>query len=193
MSSTDDKINSEIADWLGDIVALETHVEEAMDAQLKLESPDPSLTASIKHFHDTVRDSKQRAVNYQKDYGSTAGNPVIKAGSNLLGKAAGVFDKLRDDSVSKALRDDYTAYNHVAIAYTMLYATASAMNDQATQDFAEQGLKTYAGLVQELNQVIPAAVIADLKHGEHAPVIGANVVQDVRTTIDRIWSTTQAS
>jgi ferritin-like metal-binding protein YciE len=193
MSGTDDKINSEIADWLGDIVALESHVEEAMDAQLKLEAPDSSLTAAIKHFHDSVRDSKQRAVNFQKEYGSTAGNPVIKAGTTLLGKAAGVIDKLRNDSVSKALRDDYTAYNHTAIAYTMLYTTAAAMRDAATQAFAEQGLKTYAGLVQELNKVIPAAVVAELKHGDHAPVINPNVVADVRTTIDRIWSTTQAS
>ncbi len=193
MNNTNDVIHQEISDWLGDIVALESHVEEAMDAQLKLESDDTSLANAIRHFHDSIRDSKQRAVNFQKEYGSTAGNPVIKAGTTLLGKAAGVIDKMRNDSVSKALRDDYTAYNHLAIAYTMLYTTATAMSDAATQAFAEQGLKTYAGLVQELNQVIPAAVIADLKAGDHAPVIDNNVVDDVRATIDRVWSTTQAS
>lgn len=62
MSSTEKKIHDAIADWVGDIVALESHVEEAMDRQLKLESPSTTLTAAIQRFHDTVRSSKQRAV-----------------------------------------------------------------------------------------------------------------------------------
>ena len=168
MTDTNKQINQEIADWLGDIVALEGHIEEAMDAQLKLQS-DASLSTTITRFHDSVRDSKQRAVAFQKQYGSTAGNPVIKVGANLLGKAAGIIDKMRDDSVSKALRDDYTAYNHLAIAYTMLHTTAMVFEDEAAQQFAEQGLRTYAGLVQDINHVIPEAVVHDLKTGEHAP------------------------
>ena len=186
MTDVSKQVNQEIADWLGDIVALESHVEEAMDAQLKLEG-DAALTAAIQCFHDAVRDSKQRAVSFQEQYGSEPGNPIVKAGSNLLGKAAGVIDKLRNDSVSKAFRDDYTAYNHVAIAYTMLYATAAAFADQATQAFAETGLRTYAGLVQEINHLIPEAVLADLREGEHAPVIDAGVATVCRATIDAAW------
>jgi ferritin-like metal-binding protein YciE len=190
MTGTKNSITHEISDWLGDIVALEGHVEEAMDAQLKLKSNSPELTSTIKRFHDTVRESKQRAVNYQKDYGSEPGNPVIKAGTNLLGKAAGMIDKMRNDSVSKALRDDYTAYNHVAMAYTMLHTTAMAFDDQVTMAFAEQGLRTYARLVQDVNHIIPEAVVHDLKAGEHAPVINENVVQGCRETIDSIWKST---
>ena len=189
MSDTDKQIHQEIADWLGDIVALESHVEEAMDAQLTLEAS-PELTSAIQRFHDEVRDSKQRAVEFQKNYGSEAGNPVIKMGSELLGKAAGVIDKLRKDSVSKALRDDYTAFNHTAIAYTMLHTTAMAFNDSATAQFAEQGLRTYAGLVQDLNHVIPAAVVHDLVVGEHAPVIDPTAVQQSQDTIANVWQTT---
>lgn len=189
MTDTKKQINHEISDWIGDIVALESHVEEAMDAQLKLKA-DASLEATLKRFHDTVRDSKQRAVNFQKEYGSEPGNPVVKVGSNLLGKAAGMIDKIRNDSVSKAIRDDYTAFNHVAIAYTMLHTTAMAFKDQAAQDFAEKGLRTYAGLVQDVNHVIPEAVVYDLKNGDHAPVIDPGIVQGCRATIDSVWKTT---
>jgi len=191
MTETREQIHQEIADWLGDIVALEGHVEEAMDAQLTLDAS-PELTNAIQGFHDAVRDSKQRAVAFQESYGSTAGNPVIKVGSELLGKAAGVIDKLRKDSVSKALRDDYTAFNHTAIAYTMLHTTAMAFNDTATAQFAEQGLRTYARLVQDLNHVIPAAVVHDLVLGEHAPVIDPSVVDNCRATIQNAWETTNA-
>ena len=189
MTDTQQQIHQEITDWLGDLVALESHVEEAMDAQLKLKG-EASLTAALQRFHDTVRDSKQRAVAFQQGYGSTAGNPVIKAGSELLGKAAGVIDKLRKDSVSKALRDDYTAYNQLAIAYTMLYTTAAAFTDDATQQFAEQGLRTYAGLVQEINQVLPVAVLADLRQEEHAPVNEPGVADACRAAINEIWKDT---
>lgn len=188
-TETTNAINTEISDWLGDIVALESHVEEAMDGQLKLKG-DHQLTGVIKHFHDTVRDSKQRAVDFQSSYGSEPGNPVIKAGSTVLGKAAGLIDKIRNDSISKSLRDDYTAFNHLAIAYTMLHTTAMAFDDKRAMSFAEQGLGTYARLVQRINEVMPDAVMYDLSNGDHASVIKTNVADDCRATIDRIWKST---
>jgi ferritin-like metal-binding protein YciE len=189
MSNPQAQIHEEIADWLGDIVALEGHVEEAMDHQLKLSST-PELESAIQRLHDTVRDSKQRAVSFQESYGSTSGNPVIKVGSELLGKAAGLIDRARNDSVSKALRDDYTAYNHLAISYTMLHTTAMAFQEDATMAFAEQGLRTYAGLVQDINHLMPAAVVADLLTNDHAPVIDPTVVDNCRAAIDGIWKQT---
>jgi ferritin-like metal-binding protein YciE len=190
MSSTEKKIHHAIADWVGDIVALETHVEEAMDRQLKLDAPTPALAAVIKRYHDAVRASKQRAVAYQEQYGSEPGNPIIKAGSNLLGKAAGVIDLIRADGVAKALRDDYTAYNLLAISYTMLHTTAMALEDPATQTFAEQGLRTYAGLVQDINQVIPEAVVAELRDNEDHPIQAPNVVEGCRKLIQDVWRST---
>jgi ferritin-like metal-binding protein YciE len=189
MTQTTTQIHQEITDWLGDVVALESHVEEAMDAQLKLEAS-PAIVAEIQRFHDTVRDSKQRAVAFQEQYGSTAGNPVVKVGSDLLGKAAGLIDKVRNDSVSKALRDDYTAYNHVAMAYTMLHTTALAFNDSAAAEFSRAGLTTYARLIQDLNHVIPQALLDELTTGEHAPVIAPGVVDQARATIYGIWKST---
>jgi ferritin-like metal-binding protein YciE len=191
MTNANDKRHHEITDWLGDLVALESHVEEAMDAQLKLDG-DAALTDAIARFHDTVRDSKRRAVAYQEQYGSEPGNPVVKMGSNLLGKAAGVIDKMRDDSISKSLRDGYTAYNHLAIAYTMLHTTAMALADEATAQFAEQGLRTYAGLVQDINHLIPAAVVYDLTTGDHAPVVAPDVVDQCRAVIDQVWQSTSS-
>jgi hypothetical protein len=50
----------EIADWIGDIVALESHVEEALDHQLTIDPPHGELKTTIQYLHDTCRDSKQR-------------------------------------------------------------------------------------------------------------------------------------
>ena len=187
MSETMQKNHKAISDWLGDIVALEGHVEEAMDRQLKLKSSSSEVTSAIQRYHDAVRDSKKRAEQYQEQYGTTPGNPIIKVGTNLLGKAAGVIDMIRADSVSKALRDDYTAYNLLAISYTMLHTTSMALKDDATKAFAEEGLRTYAALVQDINNVLPAAVVADLMQGEGQDVIDANIVVQCRKAVDRIW------
>ncbi len=176
-----------IADWIGDIGALVGHVEEALDHQLKLKSDSTTLTAAIQRFHDTIRDDKQRVEAFQKQYGSTAGNPVIKKGSELLGKAAGMIDQIRNDSVAKALRDDFTAFNHVAMAYTMLHATAMAYNDSATEAFAGEGLKTWARMVQEINQVISEAVVLDLADNKDDPAPNTGIVEGCRQFINQAW------
>jgi ferritin-like metal-binding protein YciE len=190
MSNDTRSVNETIADWVGDIVALESHVEEAMDHQLKIKTSNESLKQTIQTFHDTIKASKERAVAYQEQYGSEPGNPVIKTGAELLGKAAGLIDRVRKDTVAKALRDDYTAYNHVAIAYTMLHTTAMALGDTATEAFAEQGLRTYAGMIQEINSVMPLAVVEDLKANGDVPSVDTSIVDQCRSTIDGIWKAT---
>lgn len=190
MESGAKSVNETIADWVGDIVALESHVEEAMDHQLQIKSSNESLKQTIQTFHDTIKASKERAVAYQEQYGSTPASGVLKSGAELLGKAAGLIDKMRKDTIAKALRDDYTAYNHVAIAYTMLHTTAMALGDSATEAFAEQGLRTYAGMIQEINNVMPQAVVEDLKANGDVPSIDASIVDQCRSTIDGIWKST---
>lgn len=192
MSKTEKKIHKAISDWAGDLVALESHVEEAMDRQLNLKSDNAELTNAIQHFHDTVLEGKHAAEAFQEQYGSTAGNPVIKAGSNLLGKAAGLIDQMRSDSIAKALRDDYAAYNLLAISYTMLHTTSMALEDEDGMVFAEQGLRRYAGLVQEINNVMPLAVIEELKGNDDYPVQDTDVVDGCRRFIDSVWKETAA-
>ena len=192
MTATSSSQHKEISDWLGDIVALESHVEEAMDHQLKLETPNAELTATFKSLHDAVRDSKHRAEEYQKSYGSTAGNPIIKVGSELLGKAAGLIDKARKDSASKALRDDAPAFSMLNVAYGMLHTTAVALSDDRTAQFAKTGMHTYAHLAQEVSRAIPLAVVEELKTGDHADVLNPGAVETARQALYESWQQTSA-
>jgi ferritin-like metal-binding protein YciE len=189
-TTVNEETQKQLADWVGDIVALESHIEEAMDHQIKLKSDNTELTSTLQRFHDTVRASKYRAQDYQKGIGSTGGNPIIKAGAAILGKAAGLIDKVRHDSISKSLRDDYSAFNMAAIAYTMLHTTAMAVGDARTQQFAGEGLKTYAGLVQDINRAIPLAVAIELKDNGDIPNVDTSVVDNCRAFIDSAWKST---
>lgn len=190
MSDRTEKNKEAIADWSGDIVALVGHIEEALDHQLELDIKSAAVSGLIRELHDTVRDEKKRAVAFQESIGSTAGNPVIKAGSELLGKVAGVIDRLRKDSAAKALRDDYTALNHLAIAYSMLHTTSMALKHDEAKAFSEQGLRTVASLVQKINDVMPEAVLQDLVDNDQVDVVDSTIVAECRDEINRIWKET---
>lgn len=183
-------INETLADWLGDVVTLESHIEEAMDRQLTLKPGNQEVADAIRRFHDTVRASKYRAQDFQKELGTPGGNVVVKTAGELLGKAAGLVDKVRKDSVTKALRDDYVAYNLAAISYTLLHSTALALEDHKTAAFAQQGLTTYAKLVQDVNEIIPQAVVDDLVRNKDVPVADPSVVSTAREAIQTAWKTT---
>jgi ferritin-like metal-binding protein YciE len=179
-----------IADWVGDIVNIESHIEEALDRQLNLKPGTQDVAQAIQHFHDTVRASKYRAQDYQKSLGKTKGGGLQETAADLLGKAAGLIDKVRKDTVTKALRDDYVAFNLAAVGYTLLHTTALALKDQRAVEFAEKGLETYAGLVQRVNSVLPQATIDDLVKNDEVPVADASVAAQARATIDRVWKQT---
>lgn len=190
MTDTLEKNQEAISDWVGDIVALVGHIEEALDHQLKLDFKSPAVGALIRELHDTVRDEKKRAVAFQESIGSTSGNPVIKVGSELLGKAAGMIDRWRNDSSAKSLRDDYTALNHLVMSYSMLHTTSMALQHDEARSFAEQGIRTVAALVQKINSVIPDAVVQELVDNDQVEVLDPDVVAECRAEIDRIWKET---
>jgi ferritin-like metal-binding protein YciE len=182
----EEKSRNTIADYVGDMVALEDHIEEALDHQLELTKDSPVAAGVVKQFHDMVKRNRDELKQHQQQVGTTAGNPIIDVGSTLLGKAAGLIDKVRTEGISKALRDDYTAFNHVCIGYTMLNVTALALGDRATAQLSARHLEDYAGAVQKINHVISDVVIEELRKDDHT-IVNANAAQDNRKVVDRAW------
>ena len=192
MGQPQDKNQKTIADYVGDMVAFESHVEEALDRQLNLTKDDPVAGPAVQRFHDMVKANRDALKAHQQQTGQTAGSPIKEAGSALLGMAAGLIDKIRTEGISKALRDDYTAFNHAAIGYTMLHATALALGDQTTATLAERGLRGYASAVQEINHIMADVVIRELQKDDHQ-IVDPLASQLNRQAVDRIWKETAQS
>jgi hypothetical protein len=188
MTDTMDKSQQTIADYLGDLVAVETHIEEALDRQLKMTKDDPIAGPLVQGFHDTVKSQRDTLKALQEKKGTTAGNPVIAAGSSILGKIAGMIDMVRTESISKALRDDYVAFNLAAISYSMFLATAKALDDTEMASLAEKHLTSYAAAVQKINDAIAGVVIAELTKDGHN--VEAKATADVTKTIESAWKRT---
>jgi len=191
-SAPTDAGSKTIADWLGDMIALESHIEEALDRQLGVAKDSPAASAAVQRFHDMVKGNRDALKARQAEVGSTAGNPVVKVGSTLLGKAAGLIDKVRAESVSKSLRDDYTAFNLAAVGHTMLHTTAVALGDKATADLAAGCLTGHASAIQEINHIIEDVVMEDLRK-DNLPIVDAAAADKTRALVDKVWKATDAS
>ncbi len=188
----DDKNQKTIADYLGDMVALESHIEEALDRQLNEVKDDPEAVSAVQGFHDMVKAHRDALKAHQEQVGTTGGNPIIAAGSALLGKAAGVIDMIRSEGNSKALRDDYTAFNLAAISYTMLNTTALALGDQTTAGIAERHLRDYAAAIQQINHLMGGVVVRELEKDGHQ-LSNPMAAAESRRITDQAWKETDQS
>ncbi|MFN8661383.1 MAG: DUF892 family protein [Thermomicrobiales bacterium] len=180
-----EKHQKTIADYVGDMVALESHIEEALDRQLKETKDDPEAHAAVQGFHDTVKAHRDGLKALQEEVGSTAGNPIIAAGSTLLGKAAGVVDLVRTEGISKSLRDDYAAFSLAAISYSMLFTTATGLGNQKVAKVAEKNLTDYAGAIERINEVMPGVVDRELRKDGHQ--VNGNAVAATRKAVADAW------
>ena len=178
-----------IADYVGDMHALESHIEEALDRQLSMFQDLPNVRSAVQGFHDMVKTQRDAVAALHAELPKGSVTETVKDfGSTLLGKAAGLIDKIRTEGDSKALRDDYTAFNLAAVSYGMLYTTAMALGDSKVAALAEKHLRGYAGAVQGINRLIPEVVVHELEKDGHE--VKTDVAKTAQTIIDKAWKQT---
>jgi ferritin-like metal-binding protein YciE len=185
--SITEKQERTIADYVGDMAALEAHIEEALDRQLTQLQDEPAALTVVKGFHDVVKVHRDTLRALQEETGATAGNPIKDAGAALLGKAAGVIDLVRTEANSKALRDDYAAFSLAAISYSMLYTTANGFGNQKVATLAERFLKDHVEAIMQIDQLMPEVVARELAKDGHQ--VRDDAVQATRRIVDRSWET----
>lgn len=187
----DDKSLNTVQQYVGDMVALESHIEEAIDRQLNEVKDHPQASQAVLQFHDTVKSHRDGLKEHLKSIGGSESSPIKNAVAGLFGVAAGVIDKIRTETVSKSLRDDYTAFNLAAIGYGMLYTTASALNQQSTAQLAQRHLRDYAQATQKINQLMPEIVVWELRKDGH--MVNDSATQQAVKTINEAWKETSPS
>ncbi|MBA3471405.1 MAG: DUF892 family protein [Herpetosiphonaceae bacterium] len=157
--------NRTLTTYVGDMHALEQHMLEAFEAQLKLTQDTPNAHAVVQQLvtatnnHITALEQRVQALGHPE---KTMTDTIKTAVAGLFGIAAGAIDAVRPQQVSKALRDSYTALNHATIAYIMLQTTGIALNDQETADLAERHLSDCVANAQAIAAIMPTLVVKDL-------------------------------
>src|SRR4030095_2940259 len=82
--------------------------------------------------------------------------------TTVTGFLAGIYDKVRSDSVSRMLRDDFAALHFVYVCQTMFITTAEACADRETAQLVREQQHDLPPLILRFGDCIPAAVVTDL-------------------------------
>ena len=184
---TTEAINS----YLTDMLALEQHIEVAIGAQVKDLKDEPQvLVMALEAIHVTVQHHIEslKEIISARDAGAanSLAEAVKRAASVLAGAGAAAVDLVRNEKLPKDLRDDYTAFSLATVSYVMLLSSAMSLNDQPVSELAERHLKHYTKVVMKLNNIIPSAVIAELR--EEGLPAREEQLPAIARTLKGVWS-----
>lgn len=177
-----------IKTYVGDMYALESHIEQALDLQLEKVKDHPKANAAVQRFHTMVKTQRDAMKAHLESLGGETGGMLKSAVSNTFGLVAGVIDKVRPEAISKCLRDDYAAFNLAAVSYHMLYGTALMLRHHETAQLAERHHRAYTDAVQDINQIILDVVAFELKKDGH--VIDETAMDRALTAMNKDWKDT---
>jgi ferritin-like metal-binding protein YciE len=177
--------NEAINSYIGDMLALEDHIEQALKGQLTDLKDYPDVVAELRQIHHQVEHhiADLRALSDRRNAGGVA-QAVKRAGSAVAGAAAGVLDLVRTEGLPKNLRDDYTAFNLANIGYLMLHTTALSLGDQEVADLGRQHFRDYAEAILKFDTLVPASVVRYL---QQEGLAATDVVAQVNRTVKEAW------
>jgi hypothetical protein len=189
-----DKNRDALRPYLADMAAVEKHILEALERQHK--DDDIRQFPTAHQWLDRTMGLLRQHVNAIEDHlkgfpGGGAASTVKEAVTGVLGAIAGIYDKVRKDTASRALRDDYTALSLATISYTMLHATALGLRQGATAELALRQLKDLTPLLVELSQLLPPIVLKELSFEGYDIDLGLG--QNAVRNTQEAWSSEHTS
>jgi ferritin-like metal-binding protein YciE len=164
MSKRTDAIQKHLADML----AVEKHILEAIERQRADDDARNDIEAN-KILIEIERTMKRHVATLEatvEQYGAEGESALKKAVTGILGAAAGLYDQVREHTVSRMLRDDYTALSLAAMSYTALHTFGLAVRENRVADLATDHLKEVTPLLVEISKVLPHVVARELAREE---------------------------
>lgn len=151
--------------YLADMAAVEKHILEAVERQHQDDDIKqfPEAHQLIHRLQSTLKNHVDTLESHLKGFegGGVAGT-VKEAVTGVLGAIAGVYDKVRKDTASRALRDDYTALSLASVSYGMLHTTALGLSQGTVAEVARRHLEEINGIIMDLGLAIPRVVLKEL-------------------------------
>jgi len=144
--------------------------------------------ALVIRIQDMLKDHLRLLESYIEKLGvETTTTTLKKAATKVTGVTAGLYNLMRrEDSVTRNMRDNYTALNMTAISYTMLHSTALALDDGELAGLTLKNLKELTPLVVETSRAIPAVVIEELS--VEGKALDTMVIQKAIENTQEAWS-----
>lgn len=176
-----------VRSYLGDLIAAVDHVSQAVSKQAGDDDLRRVANAGsvIDNLHLVlVRQHTDLQAHLKAMGGATGGGVLKDVLATATGALAGLYGKLRGETASRVLRDDYTAMSFLTACTTMLHTTALALGDTATGQLTLRHMQEYPPLIMALSELVPHAVVADLRRDKVAIAIPDAADQAVRHLSD---------
>jgi hypothetical protein len=151
--------------YVADMVAVEKHILEAVERQRNDDDIKqfPDALQLVGRLESVLSRHVQALESHAQSFpGGGAASTVKQAVTGVLGAIAGVYDKVRKDTASRALRDDYTALSLASVSYGMLHTTALGLSQGTTAELAKSHLEEINSLIMELGLTLPRVVLKEL-------------------------------
>ena len=181
--------NAVLDTYLTDMHAVEAHILRAVERQLKDDDINdyPEAFRVVTKLQTTLAQhtSALEAKVDARDGGDIK-QAVKEAVGSTLGFVAGLYDRVRDDEVSRMIRDDYTATSLAAVSYHMLYTTALGLKNQDVATMALRHLKDLTPILVDLSQVVCHVVAAEL--ADENKVFDGTVGEQAAADTHEAWS-----
>lgn len=149
--------------YTSDLLALENHFMNAVKKQKTSDQIKDAEVIELFHELDKMTSSHVKSLERHVDrLGGELKSDIKTKIASFAGSIAGLIDGARKDTMSKMVRDDYTALSMITIGYTMLHTHALAEEDDLLAELTQKNLTNCTTMITEISKVVPLAVAREM-------------------------------
>lgn len=169
-NTTSEENREALNGYINDMIGVETHILEALSRQH--EDGDMKKYTEAHALVGRAKSTLESHIDVLKQYVKEDESFLKKAVTSITGTLAGIYDKVRSETASRNLRDDYTALSLSTASYSMLMTTALCSNEKALAETCERHLRDNAKLLMDLSGSICTVVGKELAAEGEVPNAG---------------------
>ncbi len=183
----DENSRKYLAKYVADLHSLVHHGLQPFAQQLRESQlgDHPDAKRAIEQFRTTLERHESMLDQRMHALGASSTTVIQDTAAAVAGVAAGVYNQVRTEAVSKSVRDDYAFLSLCNISWLMLLTTARSLGDHETEELAEQGYRDSARMTMEIDHLMPALLVKELQQ-DHLP--GQDVSGWARGIVHTAWT-----
>lgn len=172
--------------YTSDLHALERHFMNAIKKQKTSDRVTDKRAVELLNNLDKVASSHVQKLSAELDQmGAEVKSSVKSKIASFVGSVAGMIDTVRDDALSKMLRDDYAALSMITIGYTMLHTHALSNENEKLANLSKKHLDDCTIMITKISKVIPVVTAYEINSDTNrADEIGKQALQNTQKS----WS-----
>ena len=161
----DEQSRKYIAKYVEDLHSLVSHGLQPFSHQMGESGlgAHPEAAQAIKQCYATLQGHESALKGRMEALGTSPTTAIQDSAAVVAGVAAGLYNRVRTEAVSKSIRDDYVFLSIANISWLMLATTARSLGDHDTEELAERGYRDTARMAMEIDHLMPALVVQEMQ------------------------------